>query len=255
MLESESTFRLVMKIWAKIKQVLSGLWRRLSLVDWIGAVLSILKAAKKENTGIDKKYIVIKPRILSDDNLLRGMAALKAVLAFVPPASLAVPVLGLGEVGFQIWKRIALAKEYDQIKFPPIDPNILRVSVELDEELKKHYGELILTHNWNEEAIGELEKVYNDFSFITSFELLRSKYPHVNEDYIKTRCSHNRDILQANLYLIEQEIQKVSHRPEINSNIRAALEALKDLFPAMRDWALFNSDGFDELVELIDTVV
>ena len=225
------------------------------MVDWVGAVLSILKAAKKEDAGVDEKYIVIKPRILSDDNLLRGVAALKAVLAFIPPASLAAPVLSLGEVGFQIWKRIALAREYDQIKFPPIDPNILRVSVELDEELKKHYGELILTHNWNKAAVGELEKVYNDFSFITSFELLRAKYPHVNEDYIKARCSHNRDILQANLYQIEQEIQKVSHRPEINANIRSALEALKELFPAMRDWSLFNSDGFDDIVEIIDTIV
>ncbi len=251
----DSRSPLAMLIWTKVKKALTNGWRKLHLVDWVGTVLSILKAAKKEDTSIDKKYIVIKPRILSDDNLLRGVAALKAVLAFIPPASLAVPVLSLGEVGFQIWKRIALAREYAQIKFPPIDPNILRVSVELDEELKKHYGELTLTHNWNAEAIGELEKVYNDFSFITSVELLRAKYPHVDEEYIKGRCSHNRDILQANLYLIEQEIQKVSHRPEINTNVRAALEAVKELFPAMRDWALFNSDGFDELVEIIDTVV
>jgi hypothetical protein len=244
-----------MTTWTKVKQVLATIWRKLRLADVIGAALAILKAAKREGSEIDKKYIVVKPRILSDHNLLRGVAALKAVLAFVPPASVAVPVLSLGEVGFQIWKRIALAREYDQIKFPPIDPNVLRVSVELDEELKTHYGELILTHNWNEEAVGELEKVYNDFSFITSFELLRAKYPHVDEEYIKGRCSHNRDILQANLYQIEQEIQKVSHRPEINANVQAAVEALREIFPAMRDWSLFNSDGFDELVELIDTVV
>ena len=91
---------LAMQTWIKVKKVLTNVWRKLRLVDWIGAVLSILKAAKKEDTGIDKKYIVIKPRILSDDNLLRGVAALKAVLAFIPPASLAVPVLSLGEVGF-----------------------------------------------------------------------------------------------------------------------------------------------------------
>ena len=246
---------LAMLIWIKVKKALTSVWRKLRLIDWIGAVLALLKAAKKEDSDIDKKYIVVKPRILSDANLLRGVSALKAVLAFIPPTSLAVPVLSLGEVGFQIWKRIALAKEYDQIKFPPIDPNILRVSVGLDIELKKHYGELILTHNWNKEAIEELEKVYNDFSFITSFELLRAKYPHVDEEYIRRRCGHNRNVLQANLYLIEQEIQKISHRPEINTNVRAALEAVKELFPAMRDWSLFNSDGFDELVEIIDTIV
>ncbi len=225
------------------------------MVDLIGAALAILKAAKRENSEVAKKYIVVKPRILSDHNLLRGVAALKAVVAFIPPASMAAPLLSLGEVGFQIWKRIALAQEYDQIKFPPIDPNVLRVSVELDEELKKHYGELTLTHNWNAEAIGELEKVYNDFSFITSAELLQAKYPQVDQEYIKGRCVHNRDILQANLSQIEQEIQKVSHRPEINANIQAAVEALREVFPAMRDWSLFNSDGFDEVVELIDTIV
>jgi hypothetical protein len=225
------------------------------LVNWAGAVLAILKAARKENSQIDEKYIIVKPRLLSDENVWRGVAALKAVLAFIPPAAIAVPVLSLGEMGFNLWKRISLAREYDQIKFPPIDPNVMRVSVELDEELKRHYGQLVMEHNWNAETIEELEKVYNDFSFITSFELLRAKYPHVNEEYIKTRCSHNRDVLQANLYLIEQEIQKVSHRPEINANIREALEALKKLFPVMRDWALFNSEAFDELVEIIDTIV
>lgn len=225
------------------------------MVNWTGAILAILKAAKKEDSKIDKKYIVIKPRLLSDDNIWRGVAALKAVLAFVPPAAIAVPVLSLGEVGFNLWKRISLARDYDQLKFPPVDPNVMRFLLRFDEELKKHYGELILEHNWNEEAIAELEKVHNDFSFITSFELLRAKYPHIDEDYIKTRCANNRNVLQANLYLIEQEIQKVSHRPEIDTNVREALDALKKLFPVMRDWALFNSDGFDELVELIDTLV
>ena len=225
------------------------------MVNWSGAILSILKAARKEDSKVDEKYIVIKPRLLSDENIWRGVAALKAVLAFVPPAAVAVPVLSLGEIGFNLWKRISLAREYDRVKFPPIDPNVMRFNIELDEELKKHYGELIMEHNWNEEAIAELAKVYNDFSFITSFELLRAKYPHIHADYIKARCSHNRDLLQVNLYLIEQEIQKVSHRPEINANVREALEALKKLFPVMRDWSLFSSEGFDEIVEIIDTIV
>ena len=54
--------------------------------------------------------------------------------------------------------------------------------------------------------------------------------------------------------LIEQEIQKVSHRPEIKANLSEALDALKTLFPAMRDWSLFNSDGFNEILEIVDTV-
>lgn len=225
------------------------------LIDWSGAILAILKAVRKEDHKIDPKYIVIKPRILSDDNILRGVSALKAVLTFVPPAAIAVPILSLGEVGFNIWKRISLAREYDDIKFPPIDPNVMRLQIQLDEELNKHYRFLCDESNWNDETIAELEKVFNDFSFITSLELLQAKYPHVDGEYIKNRCVRNREILQANLYEIEQEIKKVSQRPEVQGNLHAALEALKQLFPAMRDWALFNSEGFDEIVEIIDLVI
>lgn len=225
------------------------------MVDWSGAILAILKAVKKENHRVDPKYIAIKPRMLSDDNILRGVSALKAVLAFVPPAAIAVPVLSLGEVGFNIWKRISLAREYDDIAFPPIDPNVMRLQIEMDEELNKHYGYLCSEHNWNDETIAELEKVFNDFSFITSMELLRAKYPHVDGEYIKNRCVRNKEILQANLYEIEQEIKKVSHRPEVQGNLHAALEALKQLFPSMRDWSLFNSEGFNELMEIIDLVI
>lgn len=223
-------------------------------IDWLGAALSILKVIRKDKQKVDPKYIVIKPRILSDENILRGVSALKAVLTFVPPAAVAVPVLSLGEMGFRIWKRIALAQDYDQIKFPPMDPNIMRFSFQMDEELNKHYGHLCAEQNWDDETIAELEMVYNDFSYITSFEMLQGKYPHVDEEYLKTRCVRNRDILQANLYVIEQEIQKVSHRPEIKANLQEGLEALKSLFPAMRDWSLFNSEAFEEILELVDTV-
>ena len=67
-------------------------------IDWLGAALEILKATKKEDQKLDPKYIVIKPRILSDDSILRGVSALRTVLTFIPPAAIAVPVLSLGEV-------------------------------------------------------------------------------------------------------------------------------------------------------------
>jgi hypothetical protein len=223
-------------------------------IDWLGAALEILKAVQKDKQKVDPKYIVIKPRILSDDNILRGVAALRAVLTFVPPAAIAVPVLSLGEMGFNIWKRISLSKEYDQIKFPPNNPNTMRLQFEMDEELNKHYGYLCAEHNWNVESIAELETVYNDFSYITNFEVMQGKYPHVAEEYLKTRCVRNREILQANLSEIEQEIQKVSHRPEVKANLAEGLESLKTLFPAMRDWSLFNSEEFDEMLELVDTI-
>ncbi len=225
------------------------------MVNWLGAALAILKASKKENIKVDKKYIIIKPKVLSDENILKGVAALKAVLTFIPPAAIAVPILGLGEIGFNLWKRISLSQEYDQLKFPPLDPNILRLSVELDEELGKHYQNLLTNENWNETTISEVEKVYNDFSFITDFEMLRAKYPHVNEAYIKARCKHNESVLGTKLSLIEQEIQKVSYPPEMDAKVREALETLKQLFPALRDWALFNDDGFNEIVGIVDTIV
>lgn len=225
------------------------------MINWAGAILSVLKAVKKEDQKIEPKYLAIKPRMFSDQNILRGVAALKAVLTFVPPAAIAAPVLGLGEMGFNIWKNIALRQDYNQIKFPPVDPNVMRVNVQFDEELNKHYGHLTLAHNWDQEATAELEKVYNDFSFITSFELLHTKYPHVDEEYVKTVCIRNRELLNANLYQIEQEIFKVSKKPEIETNVQDAVKALKDLFPAMRNWALFNSEGFEEVIEIIDTVI
>lgn len=225
------------------------------MVNWIGAILSILKAVKKEDQKVDPKYIVIKPRILSDDNILKGVAALRAVLTFIPPAAIAVPILSLGEIGFNIWKRISLSREYDQIKFPPADPNIIRLNFQMDKELNKHYGHLCTEENWNEESLTELERIYNDLSFITSVELMQGKYPNIAKDYLTTRCTANMDLLQVSLSQIEQEIQKVSHRPEVDNNLEEALETLKSIFPAMRDWSLFNSEGFQEILEIVDSAI
>ena len=242
-------------VWLKIKSFFTKIWRTLLLIDWASLVLGILKVIKKEDQGVDPKYIVIKPRILSDHNMLRSVGVLRSVLAFVPPAAVAAPVLVLGEVGFNIWKRIALSGEYDSLFYPPIDPSILRVSITLDSELNKHYGHLTTPENWNSGSIGILEEVHNDFSFITNAELLQAKYPQIDPDYIKSKCQENKELLDVSLDQIEQEIIKVSQRPEINANLKEALEALKTVFPVMRDWALFNSEGFDEIVEILDTVI
>lgn len=225
------------------------------MVDWSGLILSVIKAARTEDQSVDPKFLVIKPSILSDHNLIRGVSVLRAVLSFVPAASIAAPLLALGETGFLIWKRIALGKEWDELVFPPVDPNIMRISVELDVELKKHFGHLILQHNWNSEAISDLEKVYNDFWFITDAEMLRAKYPNVRFDYISYCCARNKDVLQNELSIIEQEIKKNSQGAVIDHNVKEAIDALKEIFPTMRNWALFNSEGFDELIDIIDTVV
>lgn len=225
------------------------------MIDWISAALAILKAAKTEDLRVDEKYIVIRPRILSDENYLRGISVLQGVLSLVPPVAIAAPILGLGAVGFNIWKRIALSKEYDHLQYPPVDPNMLRLSIEMEPELKKHYGHLILEHNWDEDAITELEKVYNDFQFITDGQMLQAKYPDISDAYVMNRTIINKHNLQIKLEQIEQGILKVSKSPEIDHNVRQAFETLKELFPAMNDWALFNSEGFDDVMETIDTII
>lgn len=224
------------------------------MVNWLGAALSILKATKKTDLGVDKKYIVVRPRILSDENYLRGVSVLRGVLTLIPPAAIASPILGLGAIGFKIWKRIALNTEYDRLEYPPVDPNMLRLSIATDTELKKHYGHLILEQNWDLEAVAELEKIYNDFQFITDNQMLRAKYPRISDEYIIQRALINQHNLQTKLTQIEQGLLQVSQKTEIDHDIREAFEILKDLFPAMNDWALFNSEGFDDILEILDTI-
>ena len=241
-------------MWQKVKTTLAKIWRRLKLIDFFGAALAILSAAKKEDLRVDPKYIVVKPRVLSDENYLRGVSVLRGVLTLIPPAAIAAPILGLGAMGFKIWKRIALNKEYDRLEYPPVDPNMLRLSIEMDTELKKHYGHLILGHNWNEDTVNELEAVFNDFQFITDGQILQAKYPHISAEYIMERATINLHNLQIKLTQIEQGLVRVSHSPEIEHNIREAFGTLKELFPAMNDWALFNSEGFDDVLEILDTI-
>ncbi len=224
------------------------------MIDWVSIGLSILKAAKKEDMLVDSKYIVVKPRILSDENYLRGVSVLRGVLTLIPPAAIASPILGLGAMGFKIWKRIALNTEYDALQYPPVDPNMLRLSIVMDTELKKHYGHLVLDDNWNMDVISELEAVYNDFQFITDSQILQAKYPHISDKYIVDKTMFNKHTLQTKLTQIEQGLVQVSNSPEIEHNIREAFELLKELFPAMNDWSLFNSEGFDQITEILDTL-
>jgi hypothetical protein len=85
--------------------------------------------------------------------------------------------------------------------------------------------------------------------------MLRAKYPHLDHKYLKARAEENLVTLQANLDVIEQALLQVSQSPETNANIRGAFESLKGMFPAMNDWALFNSEGFDDVIGIIDTIL
>ena len=225
------------------------------MIDWAGAFLSVLGAVSSSDKGIDPKYLAIKPRILSDDNILKGVAALRAVLTFIPPAALASPILGLGTTAFQIWKRIALMKEWDEVAYPPTDPNVMRLFVDLDPVLHAHFGDLTAPNNWDDRAISELEVVYHDFSFLTNADILKAKYPDIDPNYIETCVGKNKDLMQQNINAIEQVLVQAKQNPKVDAKLREALECLKDLFPAMKDWAFLSSDTFNEVLDMIDTVI
>jgi len=157
-------------------------------------------------------------------------------------------------VGFKIWKRISLGRDYDQIQYPPTDPNMLRLSIELDPELSKHYGELVMSHNWTHETMQELEPVFNDFQFITDAQMLKSKYPHIDTEYIDKTAAKNRRNMDTRIDNLEQTLVSHSTSPEIEHNIRAAFEYVRKIFPTMNDWALFNSEGFDQILDALDTI-
>ncbi|MBD3260975.1 MAG: hypothetical protein GF334_04735 [Candidatus Altiarchaeales archaeon] len=227
------------------------------MVDWSGAILAILKAAKPQDQKVDKKYIVIKPRVLSDANYLRAINVLKATIPFipVPGAAIAAPVLSLGTMGVKIWKRFQLGAEFEQLKYPLINPNSVHLHFSLDEELKNKYADLLDSKNWNKETIQRLERIYNDLNYITDVNMLKAKYPNLSEDYLEKRARNNAEVIQENLKELEQELIKVSHDAKVENNVREAFGSLKKLFPAMNNWALFNSRGFNEIIDIIDTVV
>lgn len=227
------------------------------MVDWSGAILSILKAAKLQDQKVEDKYIVIKPRVLSDANYLRAINILKATVPFipVPGVAIAAPVLSLGTTGVKIWKRFQLGAEFDQLKYPLVNPNSVYLHFSLDEELKKKYKDLLSPDNWNEKTVQKLESIYNDLNYITDVNMLKAKYPNLNHGYLEKRARNNAEVIQENLEELEQELIKVSHDSKVENNVREAFESLKELFPAMNNWALFNSEGFDEVVDIIDTVV
>ncbi len=224
------------------------------MINWLGAILSILKAVRKEKLEVEQEYIIIKPRVLSDENMLRGVAALQAILTFIPPAAVASPALGLGVMGFKIWKHIALGRSYDQLKYPPIGPNMLRMSIELDPELNKHYGELVRPEGWEWDNMRVLEPMFNDFQYITNAQILKSKYPHVDSEYIDKTARRNLKDMGVQIDILEQSLITHSTSPEIEHNIRDAFEYVRKIFPAMNDWALFNSKGFDQVLDALDAV-
>ena len=231
------------------------IWRKAKMIDWLGAVSALVGAAKGKKNKVDSKYLYFKPRILSDDNYMRAVSGIKGVMTFLPfpGMQIAGPVLGLGQMGFKLWKRIALSKEFDQLQFPLANPNTLHLHFSFDPELKNNYQAYL--DDWGDASIQKLQEVYNDLLFMTNPQILKAKYPNLSPTYLEKAAAKNHTILQGNIDQLEQEYLKVSHSPQIDHNIGKLFEYLRELFPALNDWALFNSDAFDEAVDIIDTVL
>ncbi len=225
------------------------------MIDWIGAASAFIGAAKGKSKKVDSKYLYLKPRILSDENYMRAVSGIKGIMTFLPfpGMQIAGPVLGLGQMGFKLWKRIALSKEFDQLQFPLVNPNTLHLHFSFDPELKKNYGAFL--DDWGEESIQKLQEVYNDIHYMTNPKILKAKYPTLSQAYLDKAAAKNHTILQGNIDQLEQEYRKVSHSPQIDHKIGKLFEYLRELFPALNDWALFNSDAFNEAVDVIDTIL
>ncbi len=225
------------------------------MIDWIRVLSSLIGAAKGKAQKVDSKYLYLKPRILSDENYMRAVSGIKGVMTFLPfpGMQIAGPVLGLGQMGFKLWKRIALSKEFDQLQFPLVNPNTLHLHFSFDPELKQHYG--VYLDNWDEASILKLQGVYNDLLYMTNPQILKAKYPKIDSTYLEKAAAKNHTVLQGNIDQLEQEYKKVSHSPQIDHKIGKLFEYLRELFPALNDWALFNNSTFKEAIKVIDTVL
>lgn len=240
-----------------LKNYVRLFWGKLLMVDWSAIILTIIKSIKTEDRKVDEKYIIIKPKILSDANYLKGISVLKAAVSFIPAPgiALAAPLLSLGTAGLNIWKRFQLSADFDQLKIPLVNPNTLYLHFSLDSELKNSYSNLLKPENWNESSIEKLERIYNDLNYITESVLLISKYPNLKREYLEKRALENKQSLQKTLMILEQELIKVAPDSKTEQNVREAFESLKIIFPVLNDWSLFNSEGFNEVIDIIDTIV
>lgn len=219
------------------------------MIDWTKITLTLLQLAKKKEKIIDPNLLEIKPKVLSDANLLTGLAALKAVLSFIPATTLASHALSLGDVGFKVWKRLALQEGYDFFNIQPVGRATILFKLKYNEDLSPYFSELVEKGDWQKCAI-----VFDDFTFCTDPLILHYKYPQVSLTCIEKICQQNKKLLGVKLQDIKQVIKTQRNIAEVDHNFEEAIEALENIFPAMKNWAIIQSDSFDEIVEIIDTI-
>lgn len=226
-------------------------------IDWSSMILGVAKTIRGSSSEVEDKFLILKPHALSDDNVIKAVSVLRLVLSFVPhpAATLAGPLMGLGVTGFNLWKRMSASKEFDLLKTPLVDINIMRAFFSNTPALSTAYPEVLKSGPVSDSQISKWERIYNDISFITDSKILQAKYPEIDASFLEKRAARNAEIMQKALTEIQQEILKVSKSPETDANIKQAFSFLMELFPAMQSWVLFNSKNFDSIVEIIDTVV
>lgn len=220
------------------------------MVDWLKVALTLFRLTKKEEPVIAPEHIEVEQRTFSDENLLKGLGALRTVLSFIPPAQIVPAALTLGEVGFKVWKMVALRKEYEVFAVPPMGLNTLSYRLTSDPVLNEHFGHLVEKNDW-----GTAKQVVHDFMYSTDADLLQEKYPQLEREYLENICHKNQAILGNGLELLERQLVKHRHIPEVDQNLAEAVEALKVVFPKLRNTALLKSGGFDQVVEILDHFV
>lgn len=232
-------------------------WRKVIAVDWSTIILGVAGILKKSTPDVDERYLVIKPHILSDDNIMKAASAIRMIVSFVPhPATLiAGPLMGLGITGFSLWKKMAASQVYDVLEVPPADPNIIRMFFSFTPEVREHYEELAAGPNISFENLAVLEKVYNDFHFITEADILKEKYPNIDVAFLQKTAERNLRIMQKRISVMEQKVIQFSNSAESDANVREAFTLIKKVFPALNSWALFNSKSFDKIIDTIDMAV
>jgi len=248
---------MLLRFLTKVFSVAQTAATKVTQVDWSSIVTGVANAIRGNPLKVDPQYMVIKPAILSDTNVSRVVTLVRTVLSFIPNpvGTIAGPLIGLGQVGFNIWKHIAFSSQYDELSIPPADPNIVRVFFMSNPVLAALYGAKAADPNLNEVGLEDLEAVYNDLTFMTDSGLLKAKYPLINEVYLQEQASANLVILNNNLTAIQQGLIKVSNSPETQIDVGTAFNVLLDVFPAMNNWSMFSSDGSREVLALISAVI
>lgn len=226
--------------------MLRPLLNLLKSISWLGILETISNSLKSKEKNTSITYREIRPALLNDANLIGSVRLIRKLFTFIPGLSSVAPVLALGEVGAQVWKRLALTKQFDQLTILPIDPLIAKVFLDMTPETSSAFPD----------ASEDLAcQIYSDLQYITDAKILSAKYPQLPVDFLTHKAEENLQTLKESLDILEKQIIKIGHHPEVDIQIRTAFDAIRQLFPALQSWALLNSIAFDQVISILDAIV